>query len=190
MVSVVIIVVVEASVNPMPVAGLLARRWDEGYRRAQLTGELNAVRALTADAAQKMGYTNVWSLAGGYKAFRGVVIAELAALPQRFTLRVIVARTGSGKTRLLHALRDADPPRGAGPAIDVLLSALPEALKPRAALHARETLPHGRACGTQDDDVATGRRCRAGPTPPSCAAGCAGRSPAGAPRAPPRRRSA
>lgn len=24
--------------------------------------------ALTADAAQKMGYTNVWSLAGGYKA--------------------------------------------------------------------------------------------------------------------------
>ena len=24
--------------------------------------------ALTADAAQKMGYTNVWSLAGGYRA--------------------------------------------------------------------------------------------------------------------------
>jgi rhodanese-related sulfurtransferase len=24
--------------------------------------------ALTADAAQKMGYTNVWSLDGGYKA--------------------------------------------------------------------------------------------------------------------------
>jgi hypothetical protein len=38
----------------------------------------------------------------------------------------------------VHALRDADPSRGAGPAIDVLLSALPEALKPRRAARAKD----------------------------------------------------
>lgn len=45
-------------------------------------------------------------LAGGYKAFRALVRAELGTLPQRFDFRVIAGRTGSGKTRLLHALAD------------------------------------------------------------------------------------
>jgi len=45
-------------------------------------------------------------LAGGYKAFRAVVRDELETLPQRFDFRVLAGRTGSGKTRLLHALAD------------------------------------------------------------------------------------
>lgn len=40
--------VLEASVNPMPCLGLLAHEWDWGYRRAQVTHDLNLVRALTA----------------------------------------------------------------------------------------------------------------------------------------------
>ncbi len=43
-------------------------------------------------------------LAGGYKAFRTIVSADLQALPARHDFRVVAARTGSGKTRLLHAL--------------------------------------------------------------------------------------
>lgn len=46
-------------------------------------------------------------LSGGYKAFRAVVREDLAVLPQAFTFRVLCGRTGSGKTRLLHALRQA-----------------------------------------------------------------------------------
>lgn len=45
-------------------------------------------------------------LAGGYKAFRAVVRGELETLPQRFRFRVLAGRTGSGKTRLLHALAE------------------------------------------------------------------------------------
>ena len=41
---------------------------------------------------------------GGYKAFRVLVLAELATLPQRFDFDVLCGRTGSGKTRLLGAL--------------------------------------------------------------------------------------
>jgi tRNA 2-selenouridine synthase len=43
-------------------------------------------------------------LAGGYKAFRAVVRDELETLPARLAWRVLAGRTGSGKTRLLHAL--------------------------------------------------------------------------------------
>ena len=43
-------------------------------------------------------------LQGGYKAFRAVVRDELETLPGRFDWRVVAGRTGSGKTRLLHAL--------------------------------------------------------------------------------------
>jgi tRNA 2-selenouridine synthase len=41
---------------------------------------------------------------GGYKAFRHVVMNELGALPAQLDLRVVCGKTGSGKTRLLHAL--------------------------------------------------------------------------------------
>jgi tRNA 2-selenouridine synthase len=45
-------------------------------------------------------------LQGGYKAFREQVREQLAALPARFDVNVIAGRTGSGKTRLLQALRE------------------------------------------------------------------------------------
>ncbi len=44
---------------------------------------------------------------GGYKAFRGVVRAGLDALPGALSFSVLCGRTGSGKTRLLHALAEA-----------------------------------------------------------------------------------
>ncbi len=43
-------------------------------------------------------------LEGGYKAWRGQVLADLEMLPDRFNYRVICGRTGSGKSRLLEAL--------------------------------------------------------------------------------------
>jgi len=42
---------------------------------------------------------------GGYKAFRAALVADLPALAARFDYRVICGTTGSGKTRLLQALR-------------------------------------------------------------------------------------
>ena len=41
---------------------------------------------------------------GGYKSWRRHVVAELAELPRRFSLRVVTGATGSGKSRLLEAL--------------------------------------------------------------------------------------
>ena len=48
-----------------------------------------------------------WSalqLEGGYKRWRGQVIADLDTLPGQFQYHVICGRTGSGKSRLLEAL--------------------------------------------------------------------------------------
>lgn len=42
---------------------------------------------------------------GGYKAFRGEVLAQLPALATRLHYQVVCGPTGSGKTRLLHALK-------------------------------------------------------------------------------------
>jgi tRNA 2-selenouridine synthase len=44
---------------------------------------------------------------GGYKAYRHAVLAQLTSLPGAFTYRVICGETGSGKSRLLRALRTA-----------------------------------------------------------------------------------
>jgi tRNA 2-selenouridine synthase len=44
---------------------------------------------------------------GGYKAFRAAVLAQLPELAARCEYRVVCGPTGSGKTRLLHALREA-----------------------------------------------------------------------------------
>ena len=46
-------------------------------------------------------------LQGGYKAFRGVVRDALDARPAQLQFNVVCGRTGSGKTRLLQALRTA-----------------------------------------------------------------------------------
>ncbi|MEK6593740.1 MAG: tRNA 2-selenouridine(34) synthase MnmH [Pseudomonadota bacterium] len=47
----------------------------------------------------------VGRLDGGYKAYRRAVIADLDHLPSRFGWRVICGLTGSGKSRLLRALK-------------------------------------------------------------------------------------
>ena len=46
-------------------------------------------------------------LDGGYKAYRGSVVAALASLPEQFEYVVLTGHTGSGKTRLLQALHAA-----------------------------------------------------------------------------------
>ena len=46
-------------------------------------------------------------LEGGYKAFRGLVIAQTPELAARLSWRVVCGPTGSGKTRLLAALAEA-----------------------------------------------------------------------------------
>ena len=45
-------------------------------------------------------------LEGGYKAYRRHVVAELQRLPAQFEFRVVCGATGSGKSRLLRALRE------------------------------------------------------------------------------------
>ncbi|MEN9224099.1 MAG: tRNA 2-selenouridine(34) synthase MnmH [Thermostichus sp. HHBFW_bins_43] len=42
---------------------------------------------------------------GGYKTYRAWVRRQLQSLPQQFTYRVLCGATGSGKTQLLHQLR-------------------------------------------------------------------------------------
>ncbi len=44
---------------------------------------------------------------GGYKAFRGAVLADIPQWVGKFNYRVVCGLTGSGKTRLLHALQAA-----------------------------------------------------------------------------------
>ena len=50
---------------------------------------------------------NAETLEGGYKAYRRWVVQELEKLPEKLELRVIHGPTGSGKSRLLAALRRA-----------------------------------------------------------------------------------
>src|SRR5437762_4380792 len=47
------------------------------------------------------------TLEGGYRAYRKYVLGELAKLPARVDFRVVHGPTGSGKSRLLGALREA-----------------------------------------------------------------------------------
>ena len=47
---------------------------------------------------------NVTLVDGGYKAFRAAMVADLPQLAARYNYLVICGTTGSGKTRLLHAL--------------------------------------------------------------------------------------
>jgi len=44
---------------------------------------------------------------GGYKAFRAAMLIDIAQRAQQLDWRVVCGPTGSGKTRLLHALADA-----------------------------------------------------------------------------------
>ncbi|NDC60799.1 MAG: tRNA 2-selenouridine(34) synthase MnmH, partial [Betaproteobacteria bacterium] len=47
----------------------------------------------------------VWLIQGGYKAFRAEVLNDIAHLSPRLRFQVVAGPTGSGKTRLLHALK-------------------------------------------------------------------------------------
>lgn len=49
----------------------------------------------------------VGRLDGGYRAYRRAVVADLERLPRALRLRVVCGLTGTGKSRLLHAIRDA-----------------------------------------------------------------------------------
>lgn len=69
------------------------------WRGGQRSGSLALVLA-------QIGFRTA-QLQGGYKAFRARVRADLDTLPARLTYRVLCGRTGSGKTRLLQALREA-----------------------------------------------------------------------------------
>ena len=46
----------------------------------------------------------VWLVEGGYKAFRAAMLHDISRLVEGLHLRIITGPTGSGKTRLLHAL--------------------------------------------------------------------------------------
>jgi tRNA 2-selenouridine synthase len=47
----------------------------------------------------------VWLIEGGYKAFRAEVVKDVANIAPRLRFQVVAGPTGSGKTRLLHALQ-------------------------------------------------------------------------------------
>jgi tRNA 2-selenouridine synthase len=67
------------------------------WRGGQRSGALAAV-------LDQIGFS-VQVLDGGYQAFRRAVLAELPALPQRLSFRVLCGQTGSAKSRLLLALQ-------------------------------------------------------------------------------------
>jgi tRNA 2-selenouridine synthase len=69
------------------------------WRGGQRSGSLSLVLA-------QVGFATA-QLAGGYRAFRAQVREQLQTLPAQFQFTVIGGRTGSGKTRLLQALRAA-----------------------------------------------------------------------------------
>ena len=66
--------------------------WRGGKRSGAMT---HVLREVGWQAAQ---------LAGGYKAYRREVVAQLATLPRPFRYLVLCGETGSGKSRLLEAL--------------------------------------------------------------------------------------
>ena len=50
---------------------------------------------------------NAWCIEGGYKSYRHFIVETLSTLPLDYQFRVIHGTTGSGKSRLLRALKDA-----------------------------------------------------------------------------------
>ena len=47
-----------------------------------------------------------WLIEGGYKAFRAELVKDIAQIALRLRFQVVAGPTGSGKTRLLHALKE------------------------------------------------------------------------------------
>ena len=69
------------------------------WRGGQRSGSLSLVLG-------QIGF-RVSIIEGGYKAFRAAIVADTARLAGLFDYRVVCGTTGSGKTRLLHALARA-----------------------------------------------------------------------------------
>ena len=65
-------------------------------------GKRSGALALVLD---QIGF-RVQLLEGGYKAFRAAMVEDIGRLAVALQFRVVCGTTGSGKTRLLHALRD------------------------------------------------------------------------------------
>lgn len=59
-----------------------------------------------AQVLSRVGW-QVSRLEGGYRTYRRAVMADLEHLPRAFRLRVVCGLTGTGKSRLLRALREA-----------------------------------------------------------------------------------
>jgi tRNA 2-selenouridine synthase len=66
--------------------------WRGGQRSGSLCAVLSAI-----------GF-DVHIITGGYKAFRAAMLADTARLAEQLHYKVVCGPTGSGKTRLLHAL--------------------------------------------------------------------------------------
>ena len=69
------------------------------WRGGQRSGALAAV-------LDQIGFT-VHVLEGGYREFRRTVLSDLELLPLPLSWRLVCGRTGSAKSRLLHALTEA-----------------------------------------------------------------------------------
>ena len=67
------------------------------WRGGQRSGSLSLILG-------QIGF-RVTIVEGGYKAFRAATVADTAAQADRLMFRVVCGTTGSGKTRLLHALQ-------------------------------------------------------------------------------------
>lgn len=67
------------------------------WRGGQRSGSLSLVLG-------QIGF-RVTIIEGGYKAFRAAIVADTARLAEAMDFRVVCGTTGSGKTRLLHALQ-------------------------------------------------------------------------------------
>jgi tRNA 2-selenouridine synthase len=67
------------------------------WRGGQRSGSLTLVLG-------QIGF-RVTIVEGGYKAFRAAIVADTARLADQMSFRVVCGTTGSGKTRLLHALQ-------------------------------------------------------------------------------------
>jgi len=78
----------------------------EGWRPLVYCWRGGKRSAAMAHVLREIGW-NAHTLEGGYKAYRRHVVEQLGELPPRFRFRVVHGVTGSGKSRLLRALREA-----------------------------------------------------------------------------------
>ena len=79
---------------------------DRGWRPIVYCWRGGKRSAAMAHILREIGW-EARTLAGGYRGYRRWVVAQLETIPQKFLFRVVHGPTGSGKSRLLGALRRA-----------------------------------------------------------------------------------